>query len=173
MRLKDYIATVPDFPKKGIMFRDITPLLQDGIAFSAVIDTFAGHAKKLGATVIVGPEARGFIFGAPVAAKLHLGLVPVRKPGKLPRDCYSQEYHLEYGKNTLCIHKDAIKPGDKVFILDDLLATGGTALATCKLIEKAGGEVVGLGFVIDLVDLGGKKLLKDYNVVTLSEFEGE
>lgn len=173
MNIKDYIASVPDFPKKGIIFRDITPLLQNGDAFNTVIEILASNAKMQGATVIAGPEARGFIFGAPVAAKLGLGFVAIRKPGKLPREQICQDYELEYGKNTLCIHTDAIKRGDKVFIIDDLLATGGTAHAACKLIEKAGGKVVGLGFIVDLIDLNGKKLLKDYNVITLAEYEGE
>ena len=173
MNIKDYIASVPDFPKKGIIFRDITPLLQNGDAFNTVIDILAANAKMQGATLIAGPEARGFIFGAPVAAKLGLGFVAIRKPGKLPREQITLDYELEYGKNTLCIHTDAIKPTDKVFIIDDLLATGGTANAACKLVEKAGGKVAGLGFVIDLIDLNGKKLLKDYNVITLAEFEGE
>lgn len=173
MNLKEYIATVPNFPKEGVMFRDITPILENGDVFRAVIDTLAGHAKRFGANVIAGPEARGFIFGAPVAAKLGLPFIVIRKPGKLPREKIYEDYDLEYGKNTLCIHADSIKPGDKVFIIDDLLATGGTALASCKLVEKAKGEVAGLGFVIDLVDLGGRKALKDYNVLTLVEFEGE
>lgn len=173
MNLKDYIETIPDFPKKGIMFRDITPLINNGDAFNEVINKFADFAKKAGATVIAGPEARGFLFGTPVSAKLNIGYVPVRKPGKLPRKTISFDYDLEYGKNTLCVHEDAFKKGDKVLIIDDLLATGGTALASCKLVEKCGAEVVGLCFVIDLVDLKGRELLKDYNVLALTEFEGE
>ena len=173
MNLKDTIVTIPDFPKKGIMFRDITTLLENGEAFAYTTEEIAKFAKEIGATVIVGPEARGFLFGAPVAAKLKLGFVPVRKPGKLPRAQITEEYSLEYGTNTLCIHEDALSEGDKVLIVDDLLATGGTALAAAHLCEKTGAEVVGLAFVIDLVDLKGKELLKDYKVKTLVEFEGE
>ena len=173
MDLKNYIATIPDFPKKGILFRDITPIIQNGDAFKEAIRKLAAFAKQVGATIIAGPESRGFIFGCPVSTELNIGFVPVRKPGKLPRKVISQEYSLEYGTNTLCIHEDAIKPGDKVLIIDDLLATGGTAKATADLIEKAGAEVVGLAFVIELVDLKGRELLKKYNVVSLTEFEGE
>ena len=173
MNLKDTIVTIPNFPKEGIMFRDITTLLENGEAFKYTTDEIAKFAKEKGATVIVGPEARGFLFGAPVATALGLGFVPVRKPGKLPRKQLTEEYDLEYGSNTLCIHEDALKKGDKVLIVDDLLATGGTALAACHLCEKAGAKVVGLAFVIDLVDLKGKELLKNYPVKTLVEFEGE
>ncbi len=173
MNLKDTIVTIPNFPKEGIMFRDITTLLENGEAFQFTTNEIAKFAKEVGATVVVGPEARGFLFGAPVAAKLGLGFVPVRKPGKLPRKQLTEEYDLEYGSNTLCIHEDALKKGDKVLIVDDLLATGGTALAACHLCEKAGATVVGLAFVIDLIDLKGKELLKDYKVKTLVEFEGE
>lgn len=173
MNLKDTIVTIPNFPKEGIMFRDITTLLENGEAFKYTTEEIVKFAKEQGATVIVGPEARGFLFGAPVAATLGLGFVPVRKPGKLPRKQLTEEYDLEYGSNTLCIHEDALKKGDKVLIVDDLLATGGTALAACHLCEKAGATVVGLAFVIDLVDLKGKELLKDYPVKTLVEFEGE
>lgn len=173
MNLKDTILTIPDFPKKGIMFRDVTTLMENGEAFKEATDRLAAYAKELGATVIVGPEARGFMFGCPVATKLGIGFVPVRKPGKLPRAQLEEKYSLEYGTNILCIHADALKEGDKVFIVDDLLATGGTALAAAHLCEKSKATVVGLGFVIDLVDLKGKELLKDYTVKTLVEFEGE
>ncbi len=173
MDLKNYVASVPGFPKEGIIFRDITPLLQDGNAFRYAIKQLSDYAKKKGATVIVGPEARGFMFGCPVANELEIGFVPARKPGKLPREVISYDYSLEYGVNTLCIHKDAVKKGDKVVIVDDLLATGGTALAAAKLVEKAGAEVLGFAFIIELVDLKGRDLLKDYNVLALMEFEGE
>lgn len=173
MDLRKYIASVEDFPKKGILFRDITPLLQDGEAFNYAVEKIVEFAKQTGATIICGPEARGFIFGTPVATKLKLGFVPVRKPGKLPREVITEDYSLEYGSNTLCIHKDAIKPTDKVLVVDDLLATGGTAKAVCNLIEKTGATVCGLAFVIDLIDLKGKDLLKGYNVMTLLEYEGE
>ena len=173
MDLKSYVASVPDFPKKGIMFRDITPLLQNGDAFKEAIRQLAEYAKEKGATAIVGPEARGFMFGCPVANELNLGFVPARKPGKLPREVLTIDYSLEYGVNSLCIHKDALKKGDKVLVVDDLLATGGTALAACKLVEMAGAEVVGLAFIIELVDLKGRELLKDYDVKALLQYEGE
>lgn len=173
MDLKNYIATVENFPKEGIMFRDVTPLIADGEAFNYTTDLFADFCYKRGVTKIVGPEARGFIFGCPVANKLKVGFVPVRKPGKLPRKTISEEYSLEYGTNVLAIHDDALVPGDKVVIVDDLLATGGTALATAHLCEKVGAEVVGFCFVIDLVDLKGRELLKDYEVYSLLEYEGE
>ena len=173
MDLKSYVASVPDFPKKGIMFRDITPLLQNGDAFKEAIRQLAEYAKEKGATAIVGPEARGFMFGCPVANELNLGFVPARKPGKLPREVLTIDYSLEYGVNSLCIHKDALKKVDKVLVVDDLLATGGTALAACKLVEMAGAEVVGLAFIIELVDLKGRELLKDYDVKALLQYEGE
>ena len=173
MDLKSYVASVPDFPKEGIMFRDITPLLQNGDAFKEAIRQLAEYAKEKGATAIVGPEARGFMFGCPVANELSLGFVPARKPGKLPREVLTIDYSLEYGVNSLCIHKDALKKGDKVLVVDDLLATGGTALAACKLVEMAGAEVVGLAFIIELVDLKGRELLKDYDVKALLQYEGE
>lgn len=173
MNLKDYIESIVDYPKKGIIFRDITPLLQDGDAFKYTIEKLAEFAKSKGATKIVGPEARGFMFGCPVAAKLGIGFVPVRKPGKLPRKTIDESYDLEYGSNTLCCHEDALTKNDKVVIIDDLLATGGTALATAHLCEKLGAEVLGLEFVIDLIDLKGREILKDYEVNTLIEFEGE
>ena len=173
MNLSDYITTIPDFPQKGIMFRDITTLLQNGEAFSYAVKQIAEYAKSKGATVIVGPEARGFMFGCPVATDLKIGFVPVRKPGKLPRASISEEYSLEYGTNTLSIHADSLKKSDKVVIVDDLLATGGTALAGAHLCERLGAEVVGMAFVIDLKDLNGRKLLKDYDVYSLLEYEGE
>lgn len=173
MNLSDYITTIPDFPQKGIMFRDITTLLQNGEAFSYAVKQIAEYAKSKGATVIVGPEARGFMFGCPVATELKIGFVPVRKPGKLPRASISEEYSLEYGTNTLSIHADSLKKYDKVVIVDDLLATGGTALAGAHLCERLGAEVVGMAFVIDLKDLNGRKLLKDYDVYSLLEYEGE
>ncbi len=173
MNLKEHITTIPDWPKKGIMFRDITTLIQNPEAFSYAVDKMAEFGKMIGATVVAGPEARGFIFGAPVAAKMGVGFVPVRKPGKLPRKVITENYELEYGSNTLCIHEDAFTAFDKVLIVDDLLATGGTALATAHLVEKSGASVAGLSFIIDLVDLKGKDLLKDYKVQTLCEFEGE
>lgn len=170
MELKNYIASIPDFPKQGILFRDMTPLLQDNEALTCALDKMAEFAKELNADVIVGPEARGFIFGTPVAYKLNIGFVPVRKPGKLPRKTVEFKYDLEYGTNTLCIHEDAIKKGQKVVIIDDLLATGGTVEAAVKLIEKLGGTVVGLAFLMELDDLNGREKLKGYKVESLLHY---
>ncbi len=173
MELKNFIASIEDFPKKGIVFRDVTPLFQNGEAFHHACSLIVEYAKKKGATIIAGPEARGFMIGCPVAAMLKVGFVPVRKPGKLPRAAINEEYSLEYGTNTLSIHADAVKKGDKVLIVDDLLATGGTALATAHLCERLGAEVVGFAFLIHLVDLNGDKLLKGYDIYSLMEYEGE
>lgn len=170
MELKNYIASIPDFPKQGILFRDMTPLLQNNEALTYALDKMAEFAKELNADVIVGPEARGFIFGTPVAYKLNIGFVPVRKPGKLPRKTVEFKYDLEYGTNTLCIHEDAIKKGQKVVIIDDLLATGGTVEAAVKLIEKLGGTVVGLAFLMELDDLNGREKLKGYKVESLLHY---
>ena len=167
MNFNDYIADVKDFPKEGILFKDITPLMQDGEAYKASCDEFIKFAKEQGADVIMGPEARGFIFGCPTAYALNIGFVPVRKPNKLPRETVQVSYDLEYGSNTLCIHSDSIKPGQKVVIIDDLLATGGTVEATVKLVEKLGGKVVGCAFLIELLDLKGREKLKDIPVKTL------
>ena len=170
MKFEDYITNVPDFPIEGIQFKDITPLIGDGKAFKAAIKELAEYATKQGATKIVGPDARGFIIGCPVATELELGFVPVRKPGKLPREVIQYDYSLEYGTNTLCMHKDGVKPGDKVVIMDDLLATGGTIQASVKLVEQAGAEVVGLGFVIELLDLKGRDKIKGYPIKTLIQY---
>ena len=171
MNLKKYIAEVSDFPKVGINFKDITPVLQDPAAFSYVISQITEYAKGLNVDVVVGPEARGFLFGVPAALDLGVGFVPVRKPGKLPRAVETATYALEYGVDSLCIHADAIRPGQKVLIVDDLLATGGTLLATIELIERLGGEVVGCAFLIELVGLLGREVLKDYNLLTLTQYE--
>lgn len=170
MDLNKYIATIEGFPKEGISFKDITPLLQDGDAFNYTISKLIEFAKKHGADVVVGPESRGFIFGTPVAFGLNIGFVPIRKPGKLPRKTIEYNYDLEYGSNTLCMHIDAIKPGQKVVIIDDLLATGGTVEAATKLIEKLGGEVVGLAFLIELDGLNGREKLKGYEVLSLLHY---
>ncbi len=170
MNLKDYIANVPDFPKKGIQFKDITPLIGDGKAFQYATQLFVNFTKEIGADIIVGPDARGFIFGCPVATQLGLGFVPVRKPGKLPREVIEVSYDLEYGSNTLCLHKGDIKPGQRVLIIDDLLATGGTIEATIQLVEESGGIVAGMGFLVELVDLQGRKKLDGYNVLTLMKY---
>lgn len=167
MNLKDYIAAIPDFPKKGILFRDITPLMLDGKAYQHAADAFTQYAREKDATLIVGPEARGFIFGCPVATNLGIGFAPVRKPGKLPRPAVKVSYELEYGSNELCLHADAVKPGEKVLIIDDLLATGGTMVATIELVKKLGGEVVGLAFLIELADLHGRDKLTGHDILTL------
>lgn len=173
MNYEKYIANVKDFPIEGILFRDITPLMADGKAFKSACNELKEFAVKCGAEVIVGPESRGFIFGCPIAYDLGIGFIPIRKPNKLPRETVDVSYELEYGKNTLCMHKDAIKKDQKVLIIDDLLATGGTVKATIQLVESLGGIVVGLGFLIELVDLKGAELLKNYNVKTLIKYNGE
>ncbi|MBR2553158.1 MAG: adenine phosphoribosyltransferase [Erysipelotrichaceae bacterium] len=170
MNLKDYVAAIKDFPVEGILFRDITPLMQDGDAFHEACSQLIEYAKKIGAEVIVGPESRGFIFGCPVAYELNIGFVPVRKPNKLPRKTVSVKYDLEYGSNELHMHEDSIKPGQKVLIIDDLLATGGTVEATIKLVEQLGGEVAGCAFLIELEDLKGRERLKGYDVFTLMTY---
>lgn len=170
MDLRKYIKDVPNFPKEGIIFKDITPLLGDGEAFNYTCNKIKEFAVKQGANVIVGPESRGFIFGCPVATSLNIGFVPIRKPGKLPREVISEAYALEYGENVLCMHIDSIKPGDKVVIVDDLLATGGTLKATANIVEKLGGEVVGISCVIELIDLGGRKLIDKYPVFTQIQY---
>ena len=170
MDFSKYIAAVQDFPIEGILFRDITPLLASGEAFKETCDQIAKFAEEVGANVVAGPESRGFIFGCPVATSLGIGFVPIRKPNKLPRETVSQSYDLEYGTNTLCMHKDAIIPGQKVVIVDDLLATGGTLAAATKLIESLGGEVVGIVCVIELVDLKGREALAGYNVHSVLKY---
>ena len=169
MDLEKYIASVKDFPKEGIIFKDITPLMADGKAFQYATTRFTEFAKEIDADIIVGPEARGFIFGCPVATNLELGFIPVRKPGKLPRETVCTSYDLEYGSNTLCMHADSIKPNQRVVIIDDLLATGGTIKASIELVEEMGGIVVGCAFLIELSELKGRELLKDYNIISLME----
>ncbi|MBS0949757.1 adenine phosphoribosyltransferase [Weissella minor] len=168
--LHDYIESIPDFPEQGIVFRDITPLLADGDAYREATRQIVAYAKERQVNVIVGPESRGFLVGAPVANELGLGLIPARKPGKLPREVVSESYALEYGTASLEMHVDAIKPGDKVLITDDLLATGGTIEATIKLVESLGGEVVGLAFLIELSELHGRDRLAGYDILTLLEY---
>ncbi|AVQ29593.1 MULTISPECIES: adenine phosphoribosyltransferase [Fusobacterium] len=170
MDLKNYVATVLDFPKEGIVFRDITPLMNDGEAYKEATDQIVNFAKEHNIDVVVGPEARGFIFGCPVSYALGIGFVPVRKPGKLPREVIEYSYDLEYGSNVLCMHKDSIKPGQRVLIIDDLLATGGTIEAVIKLVESLGGIVAGLAFLIELEELKGMEKLKDYPVLTLMKY---
>lgn len=167
--LEKYIASIRDFPTEGILFRDVTPLLQDPEAFQEATDRIAAYAESVHADVIVGPESRGFLVGAPVAYKIHKGIVPVRKPGKLPRETISCEYDLEYGSNELFMNKDAIKPGQRVVVIDDLLATGGTAKATAKMIEQLGGVVAGFAFIIELTGLPGREILEGYDIFRLME----
>lgn len=170
MDYKDYIASVENFPKEGILFRDITPLMANGEAFQTACNELKDFAVAQGADLIVGPESRGFIFGCPIAYQMGIGFIPIRKPNKLPRETISVSYTLEYGENTLCIHKDAIKKGQKVLIIDDLLATGGTIKAAIDLVEKLGGEVVGLGFLIELTELNGRRLLDGYEINALIKY---
>ncbi|MCH1930583.1 adenine phosphoribosyltransferase [Shewanella sp. A25] len=173
--IKQSIKTIPNYPKEGILFRDVTSLLEDPQAYRATIDLLYQQYHEQGFTKVVGTEARGFLFGAPLALALGIGFVPVRKPGKLPRATISQSYELEYGHDTLEIHTDAITSGDKVLVVDDLLATGGTIEATVKLIRQLGGEVNDAAFVISLPDLGGEARLEalGLELVKLCEFEGE
>jgi adenine phosphoribosyltransferase len=168
--LTSLIRTIPDFPLPGIQFKDITTLIGNGPAFAQVIDTMAERYRDKGIDAVVGVESRGFIFSAPIALKLGVGLVPVRKPGKLPADTYQSEYQLEYGSNTLEIHRDAFQPGARVLVVDDLLATGGTIRAASKLIEMAGGTVADLAFVIELAFLGGREKLAPYPVYSLIQY---
>ena len=161
MNLRDYIRDIPDYPKKGIVFFDITPILSDPEAFRHAVDMLAERFKDCGATKIVAAEARGFIFGAPLAYKMGIGFVPIRKPGKLPYKNRCVTYDLEYGTDTLCMHEDAIAEGEKVLVIDDLLATGGTVEGMLKLVKEAGGKIVDTGFVIQLGFLDGAQKIKD------------
>ncbi len=170
MNLKNFVANVPDFPKEGILFRDITPLLQNGEAFRYAIKQMSSFAKEHEADVICGPEARGFIFGTPVAYDLNIGFVPIRKPGKLPRKAITYAYDLEYGSNSLSMHEDAIERGQRIVIVDDLLATGGTIEATIKLIESKGAIVAGIVCVIELDDLKGREKIRNYPILTLMHY---
>ncbi|MCW0350340.1 adenine phosphoribosyltransferase [Pantoea ananatis] len=166
--IKNSIKSIPDYPKPGILFRDVTSLLEDPKAYATSISLLVERYRNKGITKVVGTEARGFLFGAPVALGLGLGFVPVRKPGKLPRETYSETYELEYGTDQLELHKDAIQPGDVVLVVDDLLATGGTLEATIKLIRRAGGEVKDAAFIINLFDLAGEARLKALGVDSYS-----
>lgn len=170
MDLKSLIRDIPDFPKPGIMFRDITTLLRNPQGLSYTIDSLAEKCSGMSPDYIVGMESRGFIFGTPLAYKMGVGFVPIRKPGKLPGEVYFAEYELEYGVDRLEMHQDAIAPGSRVLIVDDLIATGGTAAATVKLLEQAGCELVGFAFVIELLALGGRQKLPDAPIVTLVEY---
>lgn len=169
--LKKLIREIPDFPKKGILFYDITTLLKDKLGFATLIDALSEHYLKKDIDLILGMEARGFIFGPALAYRLNAGFVPVRKPGKLPAETARVSYDLEYGSNTLEIHKDAIEKGQRVIIVDDLLATGGTAAATVQLAKSLGGDVCGLGFVVELDFLHGRDKLKDCDVFSLLHYD--
>jgi adenine phosphoribosyltransferase len=169
--LKRYIRDIPDWPKQGILFRDITPLLLNPKAFAAAIDALSADFAKMGVEYVAAVEARGFIFGSAVAEKLGAGFVPIRKKGKLPWQTESITYDLEYGTDTLQVHSDAVKDGGKVLMVDDLLATGGTMAAACKLIEKIGGTVAGIAFLIELAELQGREKISDYNVTSIISYE--
>ena len=171
-QIEDYIISVPDFPKPGILFRDITGILSDADGLKLTLEAFYKMFDKVEFDVVVGLEARGFLFGVSVAEHFHKPFVPVCKKGKLPRETVEVSYDLEYGQATMEIHKDAIKPGQRVLIVDDLLATGGTAKAAATLVEKLGGKVELFAFVIELFDLHGREALKDYRVETLTKFPG-
>jgi adenine phosphoribosyltransferase len=170
IRLEDWIRDIPDFPQKGVLFKDITPLLQDGVAFQASVERLAAHYAGAGIQTVVGVESRGFIFGAPLAYLLRCGFVPVRKFGKLPFQTVSVEYALEYGTNVVEMHTDAIHPGQRVLIVDDLLATGGTVSAAMELVEKLGGHIAGIAFLVELTFLRGREQLKGHDVFALIKY---
>lgn len=170
VHLESFIRDIQDFPQQGVLFKDITPLLQSGIAFHASIDRLAAHYAGAGIQTVVGVESRGFIFGAPLAYQLNCGFVPVRKFGKLPSETVSVEYALEYGTNVVEIHKDAIQPGERVLIVDDLLATGGTVSAAMELVEKLGGHIAGIAFLVELTFLKGREQLKGHDVFALIKY---
>ena len=171
MDLKKLIREVPDFPKPGILFYDITTLLKDSAGFAGVIDGLKNHYSGARVDLVLGIEARGFIFAPALAYALHAGFVPIRKPGKLPAATVSVTYDLEYGKGSLEMHKDAVQPGSRVLIVDDLLATGGTAAAAARLVREAGGAVAGMGFVVELTFLSGRAKLPEYDVFSLLQYD--
>ena len=173
INLEDYIRNIPDFPKPGILFRDITTLLSNKQAFKSAVSCLAGSFKNKKIDLIVAVEARGFIFGAALAQDLGVGFIPVRKKGKLPWKTKSVTYNLEYGTDTLQMHEDAIAPGARVLIVDDLLATGGTAKAVTELVEQSKGKIIGIAFVVELLDLKGREKLQGYPLVSLIKFRGE
>ncbi len=171
--IKDYITTIPDFPEKGIMFRDITSVLQDAEGFKLAIDEYKKLLDGVDFDVIAGAESRGFIFGAPLAYLLNKPFVLIRKKGKLPRETVTKEYALEYGTAEIEMHKDAIKEGQKVVIIDDLIATGGTVKACCELVEELGGTVKKILFLLELKGLNGREVLKDYDVASVVQYDGK
>lgn len=170
--LRDYVAEIPDFPKEGIIFRDVTTILSDADGLHMAVDGLIDMMKDIDFDLVVGSESRGFIFGAPVAYAMHKGFILVRKKGKLPRETISETYDLEYESATLEMHKDAIKPGQKVVIIDDLIATGGTTEAIVKMVEREGGDIVKIGFVMELAGLKGREKLSKYDVDSLIIYEG-
>ena len=170
IRLEDWVRDIPDFPQKGVLFKDITPLLQSGPAFHAALERLAAHYAGAGIQTVIGVESRGFIFGAPLAYLLNCGFVPVRKFGKLPAATVSVEYALEYGTNVVEMHTDAIKPGERVLIVDDLLATGGTVSAAMELVEKLGGHIAGIAFLVELTFLKGREQLNEHDVFALIKY---
>ena len=170
MELKDYIRSIQDYPKEGILFRDITTLLKDKDAFKLAIDKMAEQVKDKKVDLVVGAESRGFLIGSALAYKMNCGFIPVRKKGKLPYKTISEEYDLEYGTDTLYMHEDAIKKGDNVLVVDDLIATGGTALAMIKMVEKLGGNVIGSSFLIELEELNGRKEIEKYPINILIKY---
>ena len=172
-KLEEYVRSIPDFPEPGIIFRDVTSILQDADGLHMAVDSLIDMVKDLDYDLVIGPESRGFIFGVPVAYAQHKGFVPVRKKGKLPCETIAMEYDLEYGQATIEMHKDAIRPGQKVVIVDDLIATGGTTEAIIKLIEQLGGQVVKICFVMELAGLKGREKLKDYAVDSAIVYEGK
>ena len=171
--LKEYIRSIPDFPEKGIIFRDVTSVLQEADGLQLSIDGIMDKLKGVDFDVVVGPESRGFIFGVPVAYNMKKGFVPVRKKGKLPCETVSMEYNLEYGSAVIEMHKDSIKPGQKVVLIDDLIATGGTIEAAAKLVEQLGGEVVKIIFLMELAGLHGREKLSKYDVESVIRYEGK
>lgn len=171
MDLKQYVSEVENWPKEGVSFKDITTIMDNGPAYKYATDQIVEYADQKNVDIVVGPEARGFIIGCPVAYSMEIGFAPVRKKGKLPREVLEFEYELEYGTNVLTMHKDAIKPGQRVLITDDLLATGGTIMATIKLIEAMGGIVAGIAFLIELEYLNGMDLLEGYDTISLITYE--
>lgn len=172
-KLEEYVRSIPDFPEPGVIFRDVTSILQDADGLNLAIDSMQSYLKGMDLDVIVGLESRGFMFGVPIAYNLHKAFVPVRKKGKLPCETISQTYDLEYGSEEIEIHKDAIKPGQKVAVVDDLIATGGTVEAAVKLIERLGGEVVKIVFLMELEGLNGREKLRGYNVDSVIRYEGK
>ncbi len=172
-KLEDYVRTIPDFPEPGIMFRDVTSVIQDPDGLRLAIDKLEGAVQNEDFDIVVGPESRGFIFGVPIAYNLHKSFVPVRKKGKLPCETIEESYDLEYGSATIEMHKDAIKPGQRVVIIDDLIATGGTTAAIIKLIERLGGRVVKIVFLMELEGLNGRERLKGYNVDSIVKYPGK